>query len=88
LPLRESTKPIISKTDVHTLFSSIEGVLAFHRKLHEGFEKLNDEWPCVDAIGDVILRLAPGLKAYNDYVESILCCGDHDILVDVNQISR
>jgi hypothetical protein len=59
LPLKAAltaNKPLISKTDIHAIFSTIEGVLSFHRKLKEGFEKLEEEWPCVDNIGDVFLK--------------------------------
>jgi hypothetical protein len=95
LPLKQSAtsnKPIISIQDLATIFSNIETILNFHRKLKEGFDKARANWPLsIDSIGSIFLNLvcynvmlinlnkvkAPGLKAYGEYVENFDAAVNH-----------
>jgi hypothetical protein len=81
LPLRESSigsKPIISKQDLTTIFSNIESVLNFHRKLKEGLDKLREEYPVgVDLVGQVFLQQAVHLRAYGEYIENFDAAANH-----------
>lgn len=80
LPLKQlstSSKPIITPKDFQTIFSNVETILNFHRKLREGFDKVRESWPRVDDVGQVFLQLAPGLKAYGDYVANFDAAVNH-----------
>jgi hypothetical protein len=43
--------------DIAAVFSNVETILELHVKLKERFNSLNDNWPLIDDLSDVILKM-------------------------------
>nr|XP_014348103.1 PREDICTED: FYVE, RhoGEF and PH domain-containing protein 4 isoform X2 [Latimeria chalumnae] len=56
---------------VNKIFSNISSINAFHSKfLLPDLEKRMEEWSSTPRIGDILLKLAPFLKMYGEYVKN------------------
>lgn len=51
------------------MFSNIEIVLNFHRRVKDGFDKLRQDWPCVDFVGDIFLKLVNHITLNNIFIQ-------------------
>jgi hypothetical protein len=47
----------ITHGDVAAMFSNVELLLEVHSSFLEDFEKLNEQWPSLDTIGKVFLKM-------------------------------
>lgn len=71
-PLREASKtslPILSASDVATLFSSLEAVPKLNERFVEDVGKRVKDWHALQTIGDVFDEYAPFFKTYLVYVQ-------------------
>jgi len=71
-PLREASKtslPILSASDVATLFSTLEAVPKLNERFVEDVGKRVKDWHALQTIGDVFDEYAPFFKTYLVYVQ-------------------
>eukprot|EP00938_MAST-03A_sp_MAST-3A-sp1_P006416 g6416.t1 len=71
-PLREASKtslPILSASDVATLFSTLEAVPKLNERFVEDVGKRVKNWHALQTIGDVFDEYAPFFKTYLVYVQ-------------------
>jgi hypothetical protein len=65
-----TTQPLISATEIATIFANFESLLNFNKKLLESLNAKSD-LPIQDrTIGDVFLELAPMMKMYTEYINN------------------
>eukprot|EP01103_Thecamoeba_quadrilineata_P010055 TRINITY_DN2075_c0_g1_i1.p1 TRINITY_DN2075_c0_g1~~TRINITY_DN2075_c0_g1_i1.p1 ORF type:complete len:1194 (+),score=240.34 TRINITY_DN2075_c0_g1_i1:48-3629(+) len=65
-------KPILSDSEIQSVFGNIELILDVHLKLYRHLTSLQTHWPNIDGIGQVILRVAPSFREYGKYVQHII----------------
>eukprot|EP01112_Ceratiomyxa_fruticulosa_P013411 TRINITY_DN3773_c0_g2_i1.p1 TRINITY_DN3773_c0_g2~~TRINITY_DN3773_c0_g2_i1.p1 ORF type:complete len:751 (-),score=149.20 TRINITY_DN3773_c0_g2_i1:995-3247(-) len=66
-----SSAPILSTEDLRCIFSNIEIIRGVHEGLLRDMQNLASDWPAIESIGESILRKAPDLKVYGEYVTNI-----------------
>lgn len=72
-PVRSSLieqKPLMETQDMAIVFCNIETIFSTHTKILESLKELTNDWPFVDGIGKLFLRIAPSLKVYGVYVQN------------------
>ena len=65
-----SREPVLSKTDLMTIFSNIEGLLMLNQHLLEGLKKRLENWVAHEGVGDVFLDFGPYFKLYTLYIQN------------------
>jgi hypothetical protein len=45
----------------------LQSILNIHMSFYKDLSDLNEKWPYVDAVGDVMMKFLPSLKAYEPY---------------------
>jgi len=73
-PLRNRitmNKEVMKLQDISYVFCNIETILELHQKKFSALDALSKSWPTVTGVGQAILELRSGLKAYGIYVGNL-----------------
>eukprot|EP01103_Thecamoeba_quadrilineata_P004949 TRINITY_DN14812_c0_g1_i1.p1 TRINITY_DN14812_c0_g1~~TRINITY_DN14812_c0_g1_i1.p1 ORF type:complete len:1201 (+),score=290.37 TRINITY_DN14812_c0_g1_i1:68-3670(+) len=65
-------KPILTEPEIESIFGNIDSILEVHLKLYRHLMSLQTNWPNIDGIGQIFLRVAPSFKEYGKYVQHII----------------
>ena len=72
-------------TDWKAIFSNVEDLLSLHRFVFSQFELAQRDWPLVDNVGLLFMKLAPRFQLYGQYVNNFKIAMD---TLNACQVSR
>ena len=67
---RTAARPVVSRTEVMDIFSTLEIIVELNRGLLNELKERLAQWPSVQRFGDLFARMAPILRLYSGYVRN------------------
>eukprot|EP01091_Cochliopodium_minus_P000628 TRINITY_DN1054_c2_g1_i2.p1 TRINITY_DN1054_c2_g1~~TRINITY_DN1054_c2_g1_i2.p1 ORF type:complete len:1053 (-),score=324.55 TRINITY_DN1054_c2_g1_i2:49-3207(-) len=67
---------LLSKEDATTLFSNLKEIVSLHKVLGAELTQIEERFPLVDDVGTLLIKIAPHLKVYGEYVYNFKTASD------------